>query len=685
MKCNHQILINTFCIVLLHVFIPKVFTQSHMPDNQMYHLRSTDQPEWTGFPGEAIKQLILSFDAEQNTVENTLKLTQKDVRQNWRIIINGTEIGKLDRDDSRRVKYFTVLPQLLKQSNNQLIIEQVDTTTDDISVGELTIEKYSIQELLAQAKVSVSVLDKKASSVLPCKITIVDSNGALQPFNIVKNKNLVARTGCLYTANGKATFTLPPGKYTIYANRGFEYSADSVSVMLAEGDSIEKKLVIEKEVPTNGWIASDTHIHTYTYSLHGDATMQERVVTIAGEGIELPAITEHNKVVDVDSMARSMGVREYFTPVIGDEYTTAAGHFNVFPLMKNAKAPVHTIKDWNDAVKNLDSAGKETAIILNHARDEHNNFRPFDPQRHVSIAGMELDNSPFPGNAMEVMNSGSQQKDIMQLFYDWFGMLNGGKQLTPVGSSDSHDVSRFLVGQSRTYIKYADDEPGKIDVRKATDEFLKGKVMVSFGLLTEIKVNENYGPGDLVPAFQQIKIDVRVLGPGWVKADKVYLFANGKKIREAAISKPGDNGVKWSGSWVIPVPRQDIFLVAIADGPGPSAPFWQIPNPYQRTSPEWDPKIIGATGAVWIDGDKDGKKTTAFDYANKVIAGSHNDLSKIMASLARYDEAVNVEAAAILYKKGLPITSQKFKQLLIPAAPVVQKGFKAFGDNLPGK
>jgi hypothetical protein len=351
--------------------------------------------------------------------------------------------------------------------------------------------------------------------------------------------------------------------------------------------------------------------------------------------------------------------------------------------MKNTSVPDHMVNDWNGVLKNLESIGKGSAIILNHARDVHNNFRPFDPQRHVSVAGVELDKYPFPANAIEVINSGSQQRNIMQLFYDWFGMLNGGKELTPVGSSDSHDVSRYLVGQGRTYIKYPDDQPGKIDVRKATDEFLKGKVMISFGLLPEIKVNTMYGPGELVPASQQVKVSVRVLGPGWLKADRVSLYANGKKIRDETIKEDNIKGVKWSGSWTVQVSGQDLFLVAIAEGPGHSTPFWQIAKPYQWTSPEWKPKVIGASGAVWIDSDKDGKKTSAFDYAGKVITSSKNNFHKIIAGLAGYDEAVSVQAAAMLYQKGISFSSEEFKKSLKQAKPAVQKGFKAFTDALP--
>ena len=53
-------------------------------------------------------------------------------------------------------------------------------------------------------------------------------------------------------------------------------------------------LAIRREVATPGLVACDTHVHTLTNSGHGDATIAERVVTLAGEGIELPIATDHN-------------------------------------------------------------------------------------------------------------------------------------------------------------------------------------------------------------------------------------------------------------------------------------------------------------------------------------------------------------------------------------------------------
>ena len=98
------------------------------------------------------------------------------------------------------------------------------------------------------------------------------------------------------------------------------------------GETDRRELTIRREVPTDGYVSCDTHIHTLTYSGHGDSTADERVLTLAGEGIELPIATEHNAQVDYHAAAVRLGVRRYFTPVVGNEVTTAVGHFNVFPV-----------------------------------------------------------------------------------------------------------------------------------------------------------------------------------------------------------------------------------------------------------------------------------------------------------------------------------------------------------------
>src|SRR5262249_22462446 len=153
--------------------------------------------------------------------------------------------------------------------------------------------------------------------------------------------------------------------------------------------------------------------------------------------------------------------------------------------------------DWDAVARSIRSAPGVEVVILNHARDLHGGFRPFGPKQHIGPAGENLDGWKLPANAMEVINSRATQTGKLQLFPHWFGMLNRGLSMTPIGSSDSHDVSRFIVGQGRTYIRADDRDPAHIDVAAACRSLREGRVMVSLGLLAELEVEGRFVPGDL--------------------------------------------------------------------------------------------------------------------------------------------------------------------------------------------
>lgn len=674
---------NIFGLLLLIIPAGAAFSQSLVLESHMNHLRTGNHPEWNSFTEPHENELKISFDYTNIEGDKTLSLEQEDVKQNWLFRLNGKELGKLVTDENAMIVYWALPPGILKNGKNTLSVVPADTIADDILAGNIVLFDRPLKEVLSQGKVEITVTDGQTKSLLPSRITIVNKDGALQPVGADPDLGLAIRAGCIYTGTGKVSFGLPAGDYTIYANHGFEYSVDSARITVKAGSSLRKELVISREVPTEGWISADTHIHTNYYSGDGDASLQERVLTIAGEGLELPILTDHNVKSNLDSMAKALMMRKYFTPVVGYEYTTDLGHFNVFPVPINTPVPDYHINNWNEVVDNLHRTDHPKIIILNHARDTHKDFRPFDPKFHISCAGTDLRNWKFPANAMEVINSSASLTDYMSLYEDWFGMLNRGYLLTPVGGSDSHTVYRYLVGQGRTYIKSKAVNPGNIDINEAVENFKDGKVMVSFGLLTEMVVDSNYGPGDIVPASSgMLSVSVRVLGPGWTKADHIVLYANGKKIKEEVIPNGGKPGIKYNKTWKIPRPKQDIFLVAIAEGPGGKKPFWPVPKPYQNTSPIWTPRVIGSTGVIWIDGDGDGKKTSANTYAHKIINNSGGDIHKLLIDLSEYDEAVTVQTATILHEQGKLLTTPEFAESLKQTSSAVQRSFRRYNDAL---
>jgi hypothetical protein len=650
---------------------------------RLHHLRADGPPEWSDFPAQAEgPNLRLRFQSKANPREYCLRLRQQDVRQTWKVLLNGKEIGRLVADENDMAIAFPVPAGALNAGENTLAIEQVGNVVDDIRVGEIALDDRSVKEVLSEATVEIQVRDAGLGTrtALPCRITVLNAQGALAAVGAESKSPLAVRTGVIYTANGRARFGVPAGEYTIFAGRGFAYGIDSTRIVVKPGEVVQKTLAIRREVPTPGWVSCDTHVHTLTYSGHGDATLDERMVTIAGEDIQLPIATDHNRQISYHAAAVKHGVRKYFTPVVGNEVTTAVGHFNIFPAPAGDDVPDFKSKDWLSIFADIKKRTAARVIILNHARDVHSGFRPFGPEHHNALIGENLDGWALGANAMEVVNSGAQQTDLLRLYRDWFGLLNRGLSITPVGASDSHDVSRYIIGQGRTYIRAAGDDPAEIRVDEAVNNFLTGRVLVSCGLLVDMAVNDKYGPGDLVPAADEISVRVRVLGPSWVTADTVELYANGIKIREAKIAKPQSTPAKWEGVWKLPRLGHDVHLVAVATGPGVSELYWPIARPYQPTSPHVKRRVIGSTGAVWIDADGDGKRTSAYEYAHRLMKAHGRDVTKLVPALADYDETVAAQVAGLLQARGVSALDAPIIDAARKAGPHVERGFEAFAE-----
>jgi hypothetical protein len=657
---------------------------------RMHHLRIEGPREWSEFPERAESaHLELKFNARAAAAEQTLIVRQQDVKQTWLVRLNGKELGRLSVDENDMRLYFAVPAGMLADGENRLRIEQDPRrqTPDDIRLGEISLDPRPRGEVLSEASVEIEVLDVAEVSrlPLPARITIVNDRGALQTVGAASNEHLAVRPGIVYTAGGRARFGLPAGRYTIYAGRGFEYSLGVAEVKLAAGDTVRQTLKIRREVPTTGYVACDTHTHTLTHSGHGDATVQERMMTLAAEGIELPIATDHNRHIDHEPFARQMGVRRYFTPVIGNEVTTRVGHFNIFPVQAAAEPPDVRSTDWREIFTGIHRTPGVQVVILNHARDLHSGTRPFGPKLQNAAVGVNLEGWTLQANAMEVVNSGAVQSDGMQLVRDWMTQLNHGRMLTPVGASDSHDVGRHFVGQGRTYIRAGDNDPAAINVDEAVQNFLQGRVMVSYGLLAELSIDGRYGPGDLAPATEdRVTVGIRVLGPHWVRAQHITLFANGLPVQEHALSPSetpfNERGVIWSGDWDIPRPKHDVHLVAVALGPGIDGLYWKTAKPYQPTSPEWRSYVLGCSGALWLDADGDGRRTPAVEYARRLISKTGDNLPALLTGLAEYDEAVAAQAAHLWQEAGGRLLSPAAQEALGQAAPTVQRGVRAYLD-----
>ncbi len=618
-------------------------------ETRRLHLGRAGQFEWESFKDRAVdtERFERRFEAKANTEEHTLRIWQRDVKQTWPVLLNGRKLGTLVTAETALESLLVIPAGALRDGENVLTMEP-PTNLDDIEVGPVFIAARAMKEVMSGAQIDVTVTNGEKGEGLPCRLTLTRTDGTLQPLRAEPAGDVAVRIGVVYTRNGRASLSLPPGEYVLHAGRGMEWSVEKTSLSLSAGDVKPVVLKLRREVPTEGWIAVDSHIHTLTHSGHGDAKIEERMLTIAGEGIELAVATDHNHHTDYAPSAASMGVADRFTSVIGNEVTTKHGHFNAFPIQAGAQVVNHQQEDWTKLLPEIRATPGVKVITLNHPRDLHSGFVPlggvqFNPKtgKHRHADALDID-------AMEVITSGAMQSDIHLLYRDWFALLNRWHRIAAIASSDTHDVNRFILGQGRTYVAAKDADPAKLDLDEVWRSYQEGRLLVSLGLLAQVKVNGKFGVGDLATGIgESMEVEATVFGPAWAQADRVELYANGILIREQKIEDDHRAGEKARLMWKIAKPAHDVHLVVIATGPGVTEPFWEIPRPYQPTSKAFVSRVIGSTNPVWVDADGDRRFEPAFGIAQRLIKESGGDEAKLREALKRCDEAVVVQVESL--------------------------------------
>ncbi len=614
----------------------------------LVHLRSGDEQEWDDFPNtSAQNKLVLSFQSSKSDPIRSFGLRRVDVKEGWQVTLNGQKIVDLFSDENDMHEAWDIPPELLQDGSNTIQIGPTSTKPDDIKIGQVWINSQSREGSIRQSEVTLRAIDENGKA-LPCRFTILDVNNALAAIDVPVSKTLAVRSGVIFSSTGNAKVGLRAGTYVVRCTRGFEYSLEEQSVTLKPEDNQELLFKLTREVDTAGLVACDTHVHTFEISRHGDASLAERMVTLAGEGIELAIATDHNVFVDYAPTKRETNCEAYFTHIVGNEVTTKFGHFNAFAAEPGAIPPNHERSDWNELLQGIRQTPNLRFVIMNHPRDVHSGFKPFGPENMLSSTGRRLDGRTLNVDAIELMNSAALQSDPMLVFHDWCTQLNRGLHLHAIGSSDSHEVSRKIVGQGRTYIQVDDHDISRIDIDAAIDALHQGRLQVSLGLLVDLTVNENSRHGDTIRLHgDDYQVEINVHGPAWCDAQRVELYSNGQLLatKELAENERHAPGKKLTWKQTFAKPKHDTHLIAVAIGDGNVGLHWPIAKPYQPTSKSWKPYLFGASGVIRLDCDSTSGWMPALEYARQLVDRHAADFGSLITSLVRFDSAVAIFAA----------------------------------------
>jgi hypothetical protein len=431
--------------------------------------------------------------------------------------------------------------------------------------GRVTLEVPPPAELAVEVTVHDS-LSTPAATPLPCRLTLVGirqivSHPALGDAPLDDSGGDRYRIFNLPAC--RDTIEVAPGHYRAYVTRGPEYDLVDQEIDTTAGSVTRLSGAIHRVVDSDGYAASDFHVHAI-FSPDSAVNPLDRVLSLAAEGMDFWASTDHDVVADYTGYIHQLGLEGHLSTMPGSEVTTFdTGHFGAYPLdvqpLTNGGAP-----DWAPDLGGVRPTFQElfdrihargALVQINHPRGGAMSIGAyftrsgltFDAARRVGYAEPALQPLPNdllrypPGlsfysddfDVIEVMNGTSTNVANGMVYdggvegvgHDWMSYLSGGKRVIGVANSDTHSLGS-LPGEPRTMVGgHHGGVAGLVAALRRGDAVLTTGPMLRAYLVDASGATAGLGE-TLTPTTSQVTLRVHVETPAWYDVDAVEVIAN---------------------------------------------------------------------------------------------------------------------------------------------------------------
>jgi predicted metal-dependent phosphoesterase TrpH len=282
--------------------------------------------------------------------------------------------------------------------------------------------------------------------------------------------------------------------------------------------SAERKAIpAAKNAALPRWVSGDLHLHTVHSD--GDWTASQLVKAAAGAGLDFICITDHNTNSyhsEIDTF------KKYPLVIRGEEITTYGGHANAWGLPKNDLIDFRVTPGDQVAMSRVVVQTHQLGalISINH---------PFG-----LCAGCvwDYDKDATGFDAVEVWNGTWDSADELALGF-WDRLLQKGRRITAIASSDSHRVENS-IGQAATHVAIN----GNFEADALLKSIRAGRVYLSNMPTTPVVKFEGqdargrtYSIGDVIRLSGSHHIRLKIAVAGLPESANISLISNGKIVR----------------------------------------------------------------------------------------------------------------------------------------------------------
>jgi hypothetical protein len=438
----------------------------------------------------------------------------------------------------------------------------------DQATADLTLAPTGILEVVA--------IDTNGRAI-PARMQILPADGAPRslPAHFGEDLPRANRFDIRYSTSGVERFRVPAGTWQVVVSRGFEYEIDAQVVSVAAGQVIPVQGMLERVVDTTGVMCADYHIHTIRSADSGDDAAL-KIQSAVADGLEIPVRSEHEYVDSFQPLIDELGLERYAFGVGSVELTSMEvwGHVGVFPLapdptMVNGGAPVWqefpTTEDVSIPLRTLEppevfaaarARPEEPIIIINHPRGGNNYFEYVGLDRMTGLPAYAGGWDEEFG-VVEVFNGSGWHANLAGTVADWFALLNSGRRVFAVGSSDSHGIASTPVGYPRTCLALGSDDPQTLNDELVRDVTAAGQATIVGGIFLDVRVGAVGPGGEVAGVGPTATVTVTVQAPSWIDVDALDVVVDGVIIQTIAITAadadPANPAVRYRGDLQVPV------------------------------------------------------------------------------------------------------------------------------------
>lgn len=383
-----------------------------------------------------------------------------------------------------------------------------------------------------------------------------------------------------WARDGEVTLAMEPGTYQVVVHRGQRFERQVVeSPPLTAGETTELSVSLPAAFNHEGWMLGDPHVHAAP-SPDGYVGMADRLLTMAGTGVQVHFGTDHDGVADYRPLLEPLGLSGVLASVVATEVSPVLrGHTNAYPLEPKEGSSggawlwyLDLVPDTSTHYANIrQHFGEDAFIQVNHPVGT--GLADYADWVEGYIGKPDFWTEDF--TLMEVNNGGSWSGS-----YPFFAdLVNRGQRVVPVGVSDAHGPVSGGLGLNGTWFGVGTDEVAQYSDDLLRDAIRAGRTVVSRGVF----LTQSIDPGSTVEGRART-LDVEAHSATWAPVDRLVLHRNGEAIETV-------DGVE--ASFTLD-PEEDAWFVVMAEGDTTLSPTYGSTTPWAMSAP------------IYLDVDGDG-------------------------------------------------------------------------------